>query len=184
MLSCCKRSENEWSSGGLSRDEAWWSWRGSLALCAWCDGVWEKQNMGGGRRWHEFLWICVSGWFHVRVDCEHVMMAVCGRKWGHVCIIACGCGVSVCICMCVTISIPSGQVPALEIGSAYPCWTDGGQLDAPMQSQPNLEHWHWVQVTFPIYPWLPMPSGRAMPAITSPLLLPSNLLCLQLPTTP
>lgn len=40
-----------------------------------------------------------------------------------------------------------------------------------MWSQANLEHWHWVQVTFPIYPWLPLPSGRAMPAITSPLLV-------------
>lgn len=107
------------------------------------------------------------------------------KKWGHVCIIACVGGVIVFICMCVAISIPSGQVLALEIRLTYPCRTDGGQLDAPMQSQPNLEHWHWVQVTFPIYPWLPLPSGTAMPALTSPLLLlPSNLLRSQLPTTP
>lgn len=107
-----------------------------------------------------------------------------GGKWGHVCIMACDGGVSVSICMCATISIVSGQVVALEIGSTYPCRTDGGQLDAPMQSQPNLEHWHWVQVTFPIYPWLPLPSRRAMPAVTSPLLLPPNLQRSQLPTTP
>ena len=90
------------------------------------------------------------------------------RKWGHVCIIACSGGVCMYMRVCVTVSIPPGQVLALEIGSVYPCLTDGGQLDAPMQSQPNLEHWHWVRVTFPIYPWLALPSGRAMPAITSP----------------
>lgn len=152
-------------------------------LCAWCDGMWEQQNMEE-RRWHEFLRIYVSGWYRVRVDCEHIVMVVCGRKWGHVYIIACSGGVTARICMCVTHSISSGQAAALEIGSTHPCWTDGGQLDAPMQSQPNLEHWHWVQVTFPIYPWFPLPSGRNMPAITSSLLLPSNLLCSRLPTTP
>lgn len=56
-------------------------------------------------------------------------------------------------------------------------------MDAPMQSQPNLEHWHWVQVTFPVYPWLPLPTGRATPAITSSS-NPSKLPCSQLPTTP
>lgn len=182
MLCCCKRSENELGSGGLSCDDARWSRR----VWHFCVMRWHvrEAEYGWGGRWYEFLWICVSGWFHVWVDCEPVTMVVCGKKWGHACIIACGGGVSVCICMCVTISIPSGLVVALEIGSTYPCWTDGGQLDAPMQSQPNLEHWHRVQVTFPIYPWLPLPSGRAVPAITSSLLLPSNLLCSQLPTTP
>ena len=53
----------------------------------------------------------------------------------------------------------------------------------PTQRRPNLEHWHWVRVTFLIYPWLLLPSGKAMPATTGPL-LPSTLPRSQLPTAP
>lgn len=82
----------------------------------------------------------------------------------------------------MSVSVPSGQVvAALETRVRPPPGdTDGGQLDAPIQSQPNLERWQRVRVTHPgfffqlflCYPPILLPSERSrashQPAQSSP----------------
>lgn len=83
----------------------------------------------------------------------------------------------------MSVSVPSGQVAAaLETrGQAEPPGeTDGGQLDAPIQTQSNLERWQRVRATHPgfffspflCYPAISLPSERSgashQPAQSSP----------------
>lgn len=59
---------------------------------------------------------------------------------------------------CLTIALPSFEVMRNLRGLVYPCRTDEGQLDAPMQSQSNLECWQRMWFAIPIYPCLRLPT--------------------------
>lgn len=126
--------------------------------------------------------ICVSGSLRACGDWESEMLVECSPKGGHVFAARSG-GMRAFIYMCFTISLPSSEVMQNPRGLVYPCRTDEGQLDAPMQSQSNLECWQRMRFAIPIYPCLRLPT-QVMPAITLPPPIQYSLLYSQLPTGP
>lgn len=108
--------------------------------------------------------ICVSGSLHVRGDWERAMLVACSPKGGH----ACSGGVRAFIHMCLNIALPSSEVMQNLRGLVYPCRTDEGQLDAPMQSQSNLECWQRMRFAIPIYPCLRLPTGMSYASYNPP----------------
>lgn len=90
-------------------------------------------------------------------DRERAMLVACGPKGGHVYAVRSG-GMRAFIHMCLTIALPCSEVMENLRGLVYPCRTDEGQLDAPMQSQSNLECWQRMQFAIPIYQCLRMPT--------------------------